>query len=74
MFYVVGDSWTEMSLVVTGLSISFGGSRVFGVSYGVVDLLLGLMARSISEIAYGGVTSMCGVTSMSSSSWVCGGS
>ena len=53
-----------MSPVEPRLLISCGGSRVFGVSSGVVASLLGLMARSISGIASGGVTSICKVTSM----------
>ena len=44
-----------MSLIVPGLSSICGGYRVFGVSSGVIASLLGLMARSISGIAYGGV-------------------
>ena len=47
---------------------------MFGVSSTVVASLLGLMARSISVIASGGVTSMSGVYSISSCSWVCCGS
>ena len=63
-----------MSPVVPGLSSSCGGSILFGVSYGVVALFLGLMLRSISGIDYGGFTSMCVVTSMSLGIWVCCGS
>ena len=74
MFCVVGGAWTGMSPVVTKLSSSCGGSRVFGVSSGVVTSFLGLMARSISVIAYDVFTSMCGVTYTSFSSWICGGS
>ena len=65
MFCVVGDAWTgsgEMfwlvSTVITGLLISCGGSRVFVVSSGVADLLLGSMARSTYGIDSVGVTSM----------------
>ena len=54
-----------MSSVVPGLSIIFGGSRVFGVSSSLVTLLMELMARSISVIASGEVTCMYVVTSMS---------
>ena len=53
-----------MSSVVPGLSIIFGGSRVFGVSSSLVTLLMELMARSISVIASGEVTCMYVVTSM----------
>ena len=71
---MVGDAWTGMSPVVPGLPSSCGGSIVFGLSYGVGASLLALMARSIPAIDSGMVTSVCGVTSMSLSSWVCGGS
>ena len=54
--------------VITGILSSCGGSRMFGVSSGVVDFLLGLTARSISLIASDGVTSMSLV------SWFCCGS
>ena len=42
-----------MSSVVPEISISFRGSRVFVVSYSVVDSLLGLMSMIISIISYG---------------------
>ena len=70
---VADDAWTGIYSVVPGISSSCGGSIVFGVSSSVVSLLLVLMARSIYIIASGGITSMPGVTYMSSSSWVfCG--
>ena len=65
MLCVVGDAWNGMYPVLLILSNSCGGSRVFGVSFGVVDSLLVLVAKLISGISYGGVNSMCGVTSMS---------
>ena len=55
MFYVFGDAWTGMYPGVPKLSISCGGYRVFGVSSGVAASLLGLMVRSISGIASGGL-------------------
>ena len=74
MFYVIVDDCTGISPVVPGLSIGFGGSRVFRVSSGVVASLLGLMARSIYGISSGGVNSMCGFISIPLSGWVFGGS
>ena len=59
MFYVVDNDWTGMSPIVPVLPSSFGGSRVFVVSYVVVASLFVLMASSISGIDYGGVTYMC---------------
>ena len=71
---MVGDTWNGISPVVPKLLSICGGSRVFAVSSGVVDSFCVLMVRSISGIASGGITSMCGFTYISSSSWVCGGS
>ena len=68
MLCVVGDAWNGMSPVVPVLSSSCGGSKVFGVYFGVVASLLVLMTSSIYGIYYGGVASM------SSSSWFFGGS
>ena len=74
MFCVVGNAWTGMYPVVPGLSISCRGYRVFVVSSGMVASFLVLIEMSISGIYSGGVTSICGVTYMSLSSWVCDGS
>ena len=63
-----------MPSIVSRILSSCGGSKVFELSSCVFASLLVLMERSISGIASGGVTYMCGVNSMSLSSWVCGGS
>ena len=63
-----GEMFWLMSHVVPRLSSGCGGSIVFGSSSGVIDLLLGFVARSTSVIAYGGVNSM------SPGSWICCGS
>ena len=73
MFCVVGDAWTGMSPVLPRVLSNYGGSKVFGVFYGVVDSLLGMIERSIYGIAYDGVTYICGVTHVLLISWVCGG-
>ena len=70
---MVEDAWNGMYPVLPGLSSSCGGSILFGVSYGVVALFLGLMLRSISGIDYGGFTSMCVVTSIAVCSLICCG-
>ena len=74
MFCVVGDAWNGMSPIVFVIVNSCGGSRVFGLSSNVVASLLVLVVSSIYGIYSCGVTSMFVVTSMSLSSWVCGGS
>ena len=68
---MVGDDWTGsdemfwfMFPVVPRRSSGCGGYTVFVASSGVVDLLLGLMARSTSGIA------SVRVTYISSGSWV----